>query len=671
MVCEFSPVEMEATRPQNIKFEGTVEEISILSQFLSWIAATFRLPVKNQLSSSSVDFALVSNEEQPITFRITLKDLDLLKSHEPGTCWAVLFPSTIIAVNFPVPQTAKAYGLQIPFDAMLEMANILDEVNLEDEDGNDTGVYYDGVSYVLYATDYFEDERTVQWHLRRKTKGQGSDQAVAPDYDSPQNWARGLGIDILTSAKAVLGYCGEVEMQLGTKSLKSRFKKYRNTRAPDDEPPVEIAFSAFTAGANTHGATASGTVTATKGKSLQAGLDEIAKREYDDVIVAAEGKCVILLETSPSEGRAWMVPQLSMILELYNYWALKKELKDIRYAASSPDGHPTAKEILNDNVYVNQVVVPQKGGDPQLCMSDIVKRIGNRLDRRVIENKGENLARPAFRLKFGGSHFTGWDWLDVAFELPISTRKKLPKLPKPNWFPFTKDMPVFFGRNLGQLITPARPDELCLHWQKIPGFDKTPYLVASVAAILPLLTDKNDQFFLDNQMWELNDPFLFDPCDRKCISGLLDCPKLPQILVKKATETKKTTSFIPSILRGQRSGRSLRRTPTIRSRVLETNKNGAMVFANKTKEQNGQAAEESDADETDTDETDVVEAVIDGANVAAVIIHEADDAQGVFEDIPVVERVNNQDTNMRRIIVVLGVVSVLVHVVLVVWCNRC
>jgi len=218
-----------------------------------------------------------------------------------------------------------------------------------------------------------------------------------------------------------------------------------------------------------------------------------------------------------------------MILELYNYWALKKGLSGIRYAASSPNGHPTAKEIFDDIEYVGQVVIPKIGSDAQLCMSDTAKRIGNRLDRRMIENKGENLARSAIRLTFGGRRVTGRNWLDLAFDLPISDREKLPRFPRrPNWFPFTKEMPVFFGQNLGQLVTPAKPDELCLHWRTIPGGDKNPYLVASVAAIIALPTYKNDQFSLGDQMWELKDRLLFLPCERRCIINPIECRKLPQ-----------------------------------------------------------------------------------------------------------------------------------------------
>jgi len=67
-----------------------------------------------------------------------------------------------MACGFPSPVCPGTRGLRIPFDAMLEMAEILYDVNLEDDDGNDAGVYLDGISYMLYPTAYIHDHNAVQ-----------------------------------------------------------------------------------------------------------------------------------------------------------------------------------------------------------------------------------------------------------------------------------------------------------------------------------------------------------------------------------------------------------------------------------------------------------------------------------------------------------------------------
>lgn len=139
MDCALCSVDAE-TMSQDIKFRGTVEEISILCQFLSWVSATFRLPEKEQLSCSSIHFVSSDEGPGPTTFCMILKGLYPLEDREPGTCWKVLFPSTVMVTGFRVPESPDTCGLQIPFDAMLEIANIIDEVELEDENGNPTGV---------------------------------------------------------------------------------------------------------------------------------------------------------------------------------------------------------------------------------------------------------------------------------------------------------------------------------------------------------------------------------------------------------------------------------------------------------------------------------------------------------------------------------------------------
>jgi len=109
-----------------------------------------------------------------------------------------------------------------------------------------------------------------------------------------------------------------------------------------------------------------------------------------------------------------------------------------------------------------------------------------------------------------------------------------------------------------------------------------------------------------------------------------------------------------------------------------------MVFANELKEQNGQAAEESDADEADVEAVNIHKADAQGVqvhdaaaqdtNVHEVNAHKVNiqdaDAQKVHNEIPITKRIIIQEANMQRIMMVLGVFSVLVHVVLVAWWNH-
>jgi hypothetical protein len=192
-----------------------------MSQILCWIAATFRMPNRNMVTKSHVDFQVLPPQADGSTrYQIDLKPLSAL-GDGPGTCWKQLFPSTIIASGFPTPESAGALGLQIDFQTMLEMSEIMCDVNLEGKDGEDAGVYFDGIQYMLYPTKYIEENDIVQWHLERKAKsaeGRTRNKGLAPDAGSAFRWMRISDVEKLAKTRAILGYCGEVEIQLGTRA---------------------------------------------------------------------------------------------------------------------------------------------------------------------------------------------------------------------------------------------------------------------------------------------------------------------------------------------------------------------------------------------------------------------------------------------------------------------
>ncbi|KAK3316875.1 hypothetical protein B0H66DRAFT_306995 [Apodospora peruviana] len=545
--CVLGTADEELYNPPRLHFYGNLEDTIIFCQFISWIAAVFRLPVENQLSASSVDFSLDSartlGNKPPDThkasFRITtsLNDLQKVGDQEVGTCWTPLFPSMVMASGFPVPTTPGTKGLLIPFGQMLEMADVLYDINLEDKDGKLSGVYFDGVSYVLYPTRYIAEENTVQWHLKRKREhGAERNQAHAPDLGSDQRWLRGVDLETLSNAKAVLGYCGDVVVQLGTASRLAQFEKYRYSLASAESPPPEISLTGLTASINLKGfANLGGSATARYPKGHRVARDKEKKKEYTEVLEDAERQWVILFETSPGQERAWMVSQLSLILELFNFWAFKRGLKDtIKFAEPGPSGVSEAKAVLDDGTYASTIVVPKKiPSDTGLCIGDIVKRIFNRIESRITEGAGSSKGESdKGKIRLGRGGIAGWDWLELAGAPSISDMRGIPDFPEPCWMPFTKRVPIFMGQNLGQLLTPKdqATAKLCGNWQPIPGGIKNNYLVASVASIQKLAEHSGHDecwFFSENLAWEFRDHHLFEGCRDECIAN-------PRIAVQRA-----------------------------------------------------------------------------------------------------------------------------------------
>jgi hypothetical protein len=554
MECNFCSIEEEVTQPSFVKYSGTIKEISILSQVLCWIMATFRLPRERQMSSSLVEF-VSTNEEVP-TFWISLQDLTDLAKAKPGTCWKALFPSSVMAFGFPAHEISGTFGLQILFDGMLKMANILDEVNLEDDKGQHRGVYFDGISYALYATGYIDKEDTVQWHVTEKPKGRERDQAVAPDFDdSGQAWARDIPIETLVKAKAVLGYCDEVEMQLGTSSRQTQFDNFRYSMESVEKPPTEINLASLTVGFSKSGVTGGSNWNVKEKQGLKSERKEDALKNYLLRVEGAKNDFIILLETSPGKERAWLVPKLSMVLELYNYWATRRGLQDIKYADASLSDGSAAMEVLRDKVYVQrQAVEDWLASDDSLQVGDVVIAIINRIDQRIVKNSTEDVTRGAIRL--GSVGIVGWDWLELAGgEPPVAERRQFTKFPsKPCWAELTKNpkLPVFMGENLGQLFTPAKPGELCDHWRTIPGGVNNSYLVASFSSITKLSRRTVDEFRFGDQVWELKDKHLFKPCNDRCRDDAGQCQKEPQRLVYKKPKTSRlrnVSKIFPEALR--------------------------------------------------------------------------------------------------------------------------
>ncbi|KAI1122416.1 hypothetical protein F5Y10DRAFT_287200 [Nemania abortiva] len=365
------PVDEEASGVSRLVFRGTVTEISILGQFLSWITASFRLPRSDQVACSSVEFRGAPRQQGTMpVFRISVQDLRDLDD-VPGTCWKALFPRIIMACDFPVPTYPGTRGLRIPFEAMLGMAEIRYDVTLEDDDGNDAGVYFDGISYTLYPTAYIREQHVIQWHLETKRgRHDGErDYAIAPDTREAPKWERISSLETLKSATAILGYCSEATIE---------------------RPKPEVAGGAVKLGINMMGSGMTGLPSARARKDLHTDTEAGKEANYTQMLDEAEGRSVILCDTELGKKRAWKGPKLSLILELFNIRARKKGIENIKYANPEPDGGKEAKAVLRNIGCARRVVVPkvlESESDKQI--GDIVKGIYGSIQQCVKRKRGQ------------------------------------------------------------------------------------------------------------------------------------------------------------------------------------------------------------------------------------------------------------------------------------------
>ncbi|KAF5534814.1 serine threonine kinase [Fusarium phyllophilum] len=405
-----------------VLFKGSPSQISTFSQFLCWIVATFRLPEPKKTTSSSVSFLHTPSVSDEIhEFHISLKELEPLDHGAPGTCWTPLFPSTVMAEGFEVPVHPGVFGLQIPFNAMLELSEIVCDVSLEDDHGNATGIYLDGICFFLYPTTYKElpdQQPVIQWHLKEKILNDegGRDPAIPPDKDGGPLWTRIPDYETLRTSTTILGYCEKALVQLGTQGSRTGHKRE---------------------------------------------LDDQKDLAYKQVLRISQNMPVIIYDTQSQNERAWMVSQLSMILELFNIWAEREGLQGIQYATASADGGAAAFNVLANRSYSERVAIEKMADeDPSdIKISGIIKRIYGRIQKtRSINANSDEDARGT--LSLGRRTIKGWDWLELVegLERAVSQRRQVLASrmfdSTPCWLPFTDSIPVFFAHEVGDLIVP-------------------------------------------------------------------------------------------------------------------------------------------------------------------------------------------------------------------------
>lgn len=554
-----------------ITFSGTGSQITVMAQLLVWVAATFRLPQTKKLSFSQARFSVTSSTE----FSIQLEDLREPEGHALGTCWSPLFPSTVVAYDFPVPSVPGMLGLQVPLGIIIDLAEIMQDVTLEDDKGADAGTYLDGINWRLYPTEYNKELNAVQWHLTSKSlREDAAGLEFAPGQDEGPRWRRDVDAEKLGNATAIVGYCGEVHLHLGTKSRLQQYKKYRPSGAEFEKPAAEATISSFTGGANLLGkASASATITMKYKNGLKQGRAETKDTSLEDVLSMAAEEPIILFEMELGKERAWMVPQLSLVLDLYNFWASglgKDQLKKIQYADLGGDAGKNAKAVLENTEYANQVVQKKiLSKEEDTIVSDKIKQICSNIQNWVVKNADAD-EETGWSVRMGRTPMNGWDWLELTDSWTLSRRRDarregniFTKKEKPAWLKLTKHVPLLLGRGMGQVITPVDTKSVCRNWYPVPGGFESNYLVAPVKCLQSLANkygDKATWLLLERLSWDFCDKGLFHPCRPSCSADPKACPKLPQRLCERRNKLQK------------------KGVPRLAERIPKVEEGGAVIF---------------------------------------------------------------------------------------------
>jgi hypothetical protein len=531
----------EAGFPSKITIHGSPQDCETAYQVIAWVTATFRRPEAEKLCSSHVMVQMPSNDS---IRRVRIKPSSLTEVDKGGmgACWLPLFPSTVIAIGFPLPIQKPFVGLQIPFDVMLDLSGILHGVDLAATHQNKKGVYFKGVHSLLFPAKYSKETNSVQWHL---TWNEEKSLPAGMITKYADRWDTSLDLDTLKAATAFLGYCSNVGITLGTKDRLAQYDQMAVARADRDRPAPE-----FSVNTTTGGVSASGFVSAqiAVGAKYRKGLVVARGRKmrYMDLLDAAAKTSVILFDTEPHNERAWLVPQLSIILDLVNYWSYKNKVNDLRFADLTALGGYAAEAVLKDPLYANKVLrkailddekderVADKVEDIYMQMSYLAEANATS-ERHAMGTKELSLDR-----------LLGWDLLGLCNPDMLSHQRSInlrhTDLDKdlwvsPCWLPLTREVLVLLGRNLGELIVPMEPANLCRNWSPLPGGFHFNYLAASIACLLEISKDHGHDdccLVLDELVWRYEHKGVFNACDDRCLVRSKTCSKKPQLLYKSA-----------------------------------------------------------------------------------------------------------------------------------------
>ncbi|KAH7164889.1 hypothetical protein DER46DRAFT_626640 [Fusarium sp. MPI-SDFR-AT-0072] len=361
----------------------------------------WQVPPKKTTSSSVSFLHAPSVGDKVHEFHISLEELKPLEHGTPGTFHPGVF------------------GLQMTFDAMLELAEIVCDVSLEDDKGNTTGIYLDGISFFLYPTSHEalpDRQPVIQWHLKEKTLDDEGDRdpAIPPNRYGGPLWTKIPTYDTLRTSITVLGYCEKAMVQLGTEAHRQYHNEPQYSHAEVEKPNIEASLNSLTLGSSAGGAKAEGSI----GFWLRTGhkreLDDQKGLTYKQVLRISQSMPVIIYDTQSQNERAWMVSQLSMILELFNIWAQREGMRGIQYATASADGGAAAFKVLANRSYSERIAIEKMADeDPSdIKISGIIKRLYGRIQRtRSINASSDEGARGT--LSLGRCSIKGWDWLEL------------------------------------------------------------------------------------------------------------------------------------------------------------------------------------------------------------------------------------------------------------------
>jgi hypothetical protein len=470
------------------EISGTMSEIAETMEQLAWLAATFRKPSGNHLTSSYTDFrpAIPFDRDDPKFDLLLLSPRqEQIKARNPGNCWTTLLRESVLAHGFPVAHRKEGLGLDVPFHLMTYLAGI--QYPMEYRKGivfrglgNDLGFYP-----MLIPTKKLED--AMQWHYIQAhadtSKMTNIDIAYLKSLDVDNAWFQSMEIDTIIGARAVLGFCNLAQVQIGTESFLSKPIERSNLLSTGHSLEIILEGTASVS------PSAKGFFTAALTSKW------VVRRPQRAVIPGAElpvhtqihraiKQPIMLYDTKAD--RAWLVSELSVALHLAHTYLSQEPLtpsvkKRLRFAEAECDGGTASKTAID--ACGGEAVLEEYG--KEIVFRDVVAMF-----LRIVECWKDVKKDPGPSIAVIGSKAPqGWDFEDLqTFRFLVEPKMIKPENrpstwrnvwakvtlnkvdPLRSWLDLAKEpsLLVLVGTNFGQVITPDGSHPVCKSWASVP-----------------------------------------------------------------------------------------------------------------------------------------------------------------------------------------------------------
>lgn len=268
---------------------------------------------------SEFEFELSILSSRPVLQASTVQ-VPTLGTFRSEQCWLPLFKEGILVCGFPIPaRSQQAVGLQLDFPILALLTQVQGPIEY------DSGIVLVGPSTLLFPTSETED--SIQWHLEEV-----DDARVIFDILDKIDWKQEPDLQKLTSLKAYVGYCRYAQVLAGTEGL-IQSNTVQQSQIKNSPSHLEIAPE----GTFGLGLSAKGFVNLSGGGKIVQGRGQRVAQDrkegkFRDRAAHAVLQPVLVYDNETK--RAWLIPELSIILHLAHAYLKLDWVQKLRSSAT-------------------------------------------------------------------------------------------------------------------------------------------------------------------------------------------------------------------------------------------------------------------------------------------------------------------------------------------------